>query len=84
MDFVRGGFITGARYELFDNHKLRLGPSGDSQTLQDADAVFVRPIVKNLADEEDHDIFLPCWLRVKETEALRDPNVSAHPCEMQG
>jgi hypothetical protein len=81
---VRGGFVAGACYQLFDNYQLRLGPSGDSQVLQNGHAIFVRPIVQNLADEENCDIFLPRWLRVEETEALRNPNISARLWERQG
>jgi hypothetical protein len=40
--------------------------------LQDFDAVFVRPIVKNLAEEEDSDVFIPRWLRFEEIVALRN------------
>ena len=71
-DFVHSGFVAGARYHLFDDDELRLGSSGDSQVLQDGDTVFVGPVVQDLADEENRDIFLPRWLRVKETEALKD------------
>ncbi len=52
--------------------------------LQDFDAVFVRPIVENLADEENCDVFLPRWLWVKETEALRNPNISSRLSERRG
>jgi hypothetical protein len=73
---MRGGFVTGARYLLLDNDQLGLRPSGLSQVLQNFDAVFARPIVKNPAKEENCDIFLPRWLRVKETATLRSPNIS--------
>ncbi len=83
-DFVRGGFIAGTCNQLFDNDKLSLRTSGDSQMLQDLDAVFVRPIVENPADEENCDIFLPRWLRFKEVKALRNPNISARLWEGRG
>ena len=74
---MRSGLIAGARYQLFDDDQLRLLPSGNSQVLQDSHAVFVSPVVQNLTEEKNCDIFLPRWLRVKETEALRSPNISA-------
>ena len=80
-NFVRGGFIAGARYVLFHNDQLRLGPSRGSQMPQDLDAVFVRPIVENHAEEENCNVVLPHWLRVKETKALRNPNISVRLCE---
>jgi hypothetical protein len=83
-NFVRGGFIAGVRFVVFDNDQLRLGPSGDSQMPQDFDAVFIRPIMENLGEEENCDVFLPRWLRVKETEALRNPNISDRLCERRG
>ena len=84
-DFVRGGFIAGACYVLFDNDQLRLGTGGDSQMLQDFEAVFVRPIVENHAEEENCNIFLPRWLRVEEIEGLRNPHtISARLCERRG
>src|SRR6266702_1888575 len=83
-DFVRGRFVAGARYPLFDDDQLRLGSSGDSQMLQDCDAGFVRPVEENPANKEDCDVFLPHWLRVEETVDLRNPSIGARAWEMQG
>jgi hypothetical protein len=83
-DFVRGGFVAGVRYVLFDNDQMRLGPSGHPKMPQDFEAVFVRPIVENHAEEENCDIFLPHWLRFKEIEGLRNSNISARLCERRG
>ena len=79
-NFVGGGFVAGARNVLFDDDEPRVGPSGASQMLQDFEAIFVRPVVENHAEKENCDVFLSRGLRVKETEALRNPNVSAHLC----
>jgi len=70
-DFVRGGVVAGIRYMQFTNDQLRLRPSSGSQVLQDFDAVFIRPIVNNYAEEEDSDVFIPRWLRFEEIVALQ-------------
>jgi len=76
-DFVHGGFVASARYKPFDDDQLRLGPSGGSQMLQDCEAVLVGPVVENLGYKEYSHVFLPRWLRVEETVALGNPNISA-------
>jgi len=74
-DFVRGGFVTCARYQPFDKDQLRVEPSGVSQMLQEDDSVFVRPVVENPAYKEDCGAFLLLWLRVEEAVALRNSNI---------
>jgi hypothetical protein len=76
-DFVRDRVVAGTRYVQVANDQLRLRPSGGSQVLQDFDAVFVWPIVKNLAKEEDSDVFIPGWLRFEEIVALRNCRYSS-------
>jgi len=56
---------------------FRVWPSGGSQMLQDCDAVFIRPIMKNFAEEKDCDVFVTRWLRFEEIVALRNPNFHA-------
>ncbi len=64
-------------YQRFNEDKLRPWPSGGSQMLQNFGAVFVRPVVENLANKEDTDVFLPRWLRLEEIVDLRSPTISA-------
>ena len=76
-DFVRGRVVAGTRYVQFRNDQLRLGPSGGSQVLQYFDAAFVRPIVKNLAEEENCDVFISRRLWFEEILALRNCRYSS-------
>ena len=63
-------FVTRAGHQLFDDDELGLGRSGDPQVLQYGEAIFVSPVVENLADEEDGDLILLRRLRVEEVVAF--------------
>ena len=52
-DLVCGGFVTGICHQLVHNDELGLGASGNAQMFQDGQAIFVRPVVKHPAQEED-------------------------------
>ena len=63
-------FVTGTCHQLIDDDELGLGPSGFAQVFQHSEGILVCPVVEYSADEEDGDVPLLRWLRVKETVAL--------------
>jgi hypothetical protein len=48
--------VTRAGHQLFDDDELCLGPGGDAQVLQYGEAIFISPVMENLAEEKDGDV----------------------------
>jgi hypothetical protein len=63
-------FVTYTGHQLFDDDELCLGPGGDAQVLQCGKAIFISPVMENLAEEEDGDVLLLRRLRCKEVVGL--------------
>jgi hypothetical protein len=67
---VRRRFVTYTGHQLFGYDKLCLRPSGGAQVLQYGEAIFISPIMENLAEEEDGDVLLLQRLRCEEVVGL--------------
>jgi hypothetical protein len=57
---------TGVREHVVHDDEHRIGRGGGAQVLQDRHAVFVRPVVEYLADEEHRGRLCAWWLRLEE------------------
>jgi len=69
-DLVCSGFVTNTCHQLVNDDKLRLWTSSDAQVFQYGKAILIRPVMKYLAEQEDGDVVLLCWLWFKKTMAL--------------
>jgi hypothetical protein len=61
---------TGVREHVVHDDEHRVGRGGGAQVLQDRHAVFVRPVVEDLAKEKDRGRLCAWWLRLEEVVRL--------------